>query len=104
MQDITISQKQIFELAKQVLGEEGWEVTELDSKFVAAEGVRKLKEGTANLNDIYGMVIRAVVCGEYGHPWKRGEDDSKLLGLKEWAEKDVMDLIREEASKPGHDH
>lgn len=94
VKDINISQKRLFELATQVVGKDGWKVTNLDTKTLAVEAAEKLKKGTANLDDIYGLVKRAIVGGEYGFPWSPDEDDSETVGLKPWTENNVLDLIR----------
>ncbi|KAK1753910.1 hypothetical protein QBC47DRAFT_346525 [Echria macrotheca] len=92
VKNINISQRRLYELATDVVGKEGWTVTELDT--VAA--VEKARENIANgvPDRSYAFLKRAVVDGTYGSVWKAEEDDSELMGLKTFTEDDVLEIIR----------
>ncbi|KAL2168333.1 hypothetical protein VTG60DRAFT_7377 [Thermothelomyces hinnuleus] len=94
IKDINLSQRRLYELAAEVVGRDGWEVTTLDTAKAKAVASEKLARGTATLDDIYAFVYRAATAEEYGQPWKPEEDDSERLGLRPWTEEDVKDLIR----------
>jgi hypothetical protein len=93
VKDINISQKRLYELAAEVVGKDGWEVSRIDTAQAMAVASEKLAKGTAGLDDIYAFVYRASTAPEYGQPWAEGEDDSEKVGLRPWTEDDVKDLI-----------
>jgi hypothetical protein len=97
VKDINISQKRLYELAVEIVGKDGWEVKTVDTARAMEVASKKLKEGTASLEDIYSFVYRASSAEEYGQPWAPEEDDSESVGLPVWTENDVKDLIREVA-------
>ncbi|KAL2192615.1 hypothetical protein P885DRAFT_81991 [Corynascus similis CBS 632.67] len=94
VKDIIITQRRLYELAAEVVGADGWDVTTVDTARAKAVATERLREGTATLNDIYAFVYRASTAEEYGQPWKPEEDDSETLGLRTWTEDDVKGLIR----------
>lgn len=94
VKDINISQKRLYELAADVVGEDGWDVKTIDTAEAKARASEKLSQGTAGLDDIYAFVYRAATAPEYGQPWKPDEDDSESVGLKTWTEDDVRELVR----------
>lgn len=94
VKDINLSQRRLYELAAEVVGQDGWEVRRVDTARAKAAASEKLSQGTATLDDMYAFVYRASTAEEYGQPWKPDEDDSESLGLRAWTEDDVRDLIR----------
>jgi hypothetical protein len=94
VKDINISQKRLYELAAEVVGNDGWEVRLVDTARAKAVASEKLSQGTATLDDIYAFVYRASTAPEYGQPWKAEEDDSERVGLRKWTEDDVRNLVR----------
>jgi hypothetical protein len=98
VKDINISQRRLYELAAEVVGQEGWNVKTMDTAEITARGREKLSQGTATLDDIYAFVYRAATAPEYGQPWKPDEDDSDSVGLKTWTEDDVRELVRKVVS------
>ncbi|KAK0707800.1 hypothetical protein B0H67DRAFT_636535 [Lasiosphaeris hirsuta] len=91
VKDINLTQRRVYELATKVVGEEGWHVTEFDT----IQGVAAAKENIKNGKPDFTMAFlkRAVAVGGYGSLWDTEEDDSQSLGLREWTEQDVTDLI-----------
>jgi uncharacterized protein YbjT (DUF2867 family) len=95
IKNINLSQRRIKELSEEVVGEDGWEVTHLDTEESTKIASQRLREGTAEPADHYSFVKRGAAVWGYAGPWTSEEDDSAALGLEEWTEGDVVQLIRE---------
>ncbi|KAB5559508.1 hypothetical protein GE09DRAFT_1220190 [Coniochaeta sp. 2T2.1] len=93
IRDVNMSQRRLREICEEVVGTDGWEVTELDT----GERVRLARErydfGIQGADDAYSFVKRGAAQG-VGSLWAEGEDDSKALGLKAWSEEEVREFVR----------
>jgi uncharacterized protein YbjT (DUF2867 family) len=97
IQGTILTQKKLLEIAKRVLGEEGWEISEAKTEDLEKGSWAALKADPTN---VYGWIIgflkRAIFAEGYGGDFT-GNNDNELLGLKELSEKDVEEIIREVA-------
>ncbi|KAK3682038.1 hypothetical protein B0T22DRAFT_493852 [Podospora appendiculata] len=91
VKDINLSQRHLFELAQEAVGSDGWTVTKLDTEAAYALSKENVKNGQRDAS--YAFLKRAIVGG-YGSLWRAEEDDSERLGLMEWTEKDVVELVK----------
>ncbi|KAL1858133.1 hypothetical protein VTK73DRAFT_7928 [Phialemonium thermophilum] len=98
IKDVNTTQRHLYELATQVVGADGWDVTDIDTAQVADAARQKVADGTATLHDLYSMVPHAASGEKYGQPWKADEDLSEALGLQPWTDDQLLQLIRKLAS------
>jgi len=81
MNDINISKKTLYELVEKTIGKHRWEMRNVNTARAMKVATEKLKQHTANLENIYSFVYRAALAGEYGQLWKPDEDDNRSFGL-----------------------
>jgi nucleoside-diphosphate-sugar epimerase len=92
-----LSQNQIFDATKQVLGSEGWDVTYNDMKPLLDNALADLNAGKISASVFEVQIQYCLATKTLAHPWTR--DDSSLLGLKEWDAEKVKALIQTIAHK-----
>jgi hypothetical protein len=89
-----ITQQKLFELAKQVLGEHGWIVTEPSTVEALKSSFEALK---TNPDNVLGWVIpqltRSIFCRE--HQGKHVKDDNELLGVPQSTDEDIKRYMKE---------
>ncbi|KAE8386953.1 hypothetical protein BDV23DRAFT_162268 [Aspergillus alliaceus] len=94
---VFMSQNQLFDAAKEALGDEGWTVTYNDMEPLLQKVLADLKSG--NISDAtFSVQIQYCLSTEtLAHPWAR--DDNSLVGLEEWGLEKVKGLIQTIANK-----
>ncbi|KAK3395156.1 hypothetical protein B0H63DRAFT_556234 [Podospora didyma] len=94
VKDINLTQRRLYELAVEALGEgeDGWTVTEYDTVQAYDTAKENAKKGIPDRE--YAFLKRAVAAGVYGSVWGEDEDDGEALGSREWTEREVVELIK----------
>ncbi|CAN9392772.1 unnamed protein product [Alternaria alternata] len=87
------SQKQMVELAKEVLGRDGWEETEQDINQKLEDATESMMAGKVDLG-VIGDMIRWSAGTVPALRWKQ-LDDNKLLGVEQLDDDEVRKLIRD---------
>ncbi|RMY93732.1 hypothetical protein D0862_09133 [Hortaea werneckii] len=89
-----LTQKQLLEIAKRVVGDEGWEVTESNCEAIKKESYANFEREPANWLGWGIGFLKVAIYGEgFGGDFREKKDNS-LLGVAELDEKAVEDLIR----------
>lgn len=94
LQGALMTQNHFLEIAKRVVGSDGWEVNQLDSEEELKKAYAKLSEDPG---DVWGWVLPMLKRAAYAEGWGgsfEGNEDNKMLGLKQMSEGEVEDLIR----------
>ncbi|KAH7119194.1 hypothetical protein EDB81DRAFT_952570 [Dactylonectria macrodidyma] len=91
------TQKELAELAKQVLGEEGWQSKDLDMNEAFQKAMAQLQAGQVNWQ-VIGDIIRFSISTP-GYIEKLGKTDNELLGVKAISDDEVKALIKEIAGE-----
>ncbi|CAN9387338.1 unnamed protein product [Alternaria sp. RS040] len=89
------SQKQMVNLAKEVLGNDGWEETKQDMNQRLKDATESMVAGKVDLG-VIGDMIRWSAGTVPALRWKQLDDD-KLLGVERLDDDEVRNLIREVA-------
>lgn len=90
---VLMSQNQLLETAKVVLGREGWEITHNNMEPLFEQALADLKTGHVTDSTFVVQIQYSMATRELAHPWER--DDNSLLGLEEWAPEQVERLIQQ---------
>ncbi|CRG85360.1 hypothetical protein PISL3812_02447 [Talaromyces islandicus] len=96
---VFMSQNQIFDATKQVLGSEGWETTYNEMKPRLEKALADLNAGRISASVFEVQIQYCLATKALAHPWAR--DDNALLGLKESDLETVKGLIQTIAHKAG---
>ena len=94
---VFMSQNQIFDAAKGVLGNEGWEATYNDMAPLLENALTDLKAGNISASTFEVQIQYCLATKALAHPWAK--DDNSLLGLEEWDLEKVKSLIQTIAHK-----
>ena len=102
VKDVMISQRRLFELAREVTGAldgdggrgmgKEWTVTTVDTKKAFEEAEENKRRGRPV--DEFAYLKYAGSMGVFGSVWSEEVDDSGAFGLKRWSEEDVKGLMR----------
>lgn len=94
VQDIALTLRDLFGLAKQALGDDGW--TEIDGGTTEATekaSFEKLAKGQKDMGVFVGFLLCAIYREGYGGYFEKL--DNELLGIQELKDSDVLKLIKE---------
>ena len=92
-----LTQNRLLEIAKRVVGDEGWEVTESKCEAIKKESYANLEKEPANWLGWGIGFLKVAIYGEgFGGDF-REKNDNALLGVPELDEKAVEELIRARA-------
>ncbi|CCF33274.1 hypothetical protein CH063_05493 [Colletotrichum higginsianum] len=91
------SQKEMFKLAQEALGSDGWTVSSLDMGMVYQESLREMKAGNLTFEVFGNMILYCNSRLDYSGKWEK--DDNALLGIQPWSDEEVRQLIRSIASE-----
>ncbi|KAI7471988.1 hypothetical protein KC351_g11864 [Hortaea werneckii] len=92
-----LTQKRLLEIAKRVVGTEGWEVTESNCETILKESYANFEKEPANWLGWGIGFLKVAIYGEgFGGDF-REKNDNALLGVTELDEKAVEELIRARA-------
>lgn len=94
---VYMSQNQIFDATKAVLGSEGWEVKYNDMEPLLAQAMTDLKTGNISAATFEVQIQYCLATKALAHPW--AQDDNPLLALQEWDLEKVKALIKSIAQK-----
>jgi NmrA-like family. len=94
---VFMSQNQLLEATKEVLGDEGWETTYNDMKVLLETAFADLKAGNISDSTFEVQIQYCLATKALAHPWER--DDNSLLGLEDWNLEKVKKLIQAIAHK-----
>ncbi|KAB5575520.1 isoflavone reductase family protein CipA [Coniochaeta sp. 2T2.1] len=93
------SQADIVELAKDVLGADGWEVTHTDMDALFRGAMERLKAGDYSRATMGPMIQYASAKDEYSAPWVK--DDNALLRVEPMSDEGLKGLIKELVTEGG---
>lgn len=96
VQDAALTQKDLFRLSKQVLGEDGW--TEVDGGATEEHeksSYEKLAKGQKDMGVFMAFLMSAIFREGYGGHFQ--QLDNELFGITELKESELMELIKEVA-------
>ncbi|KAJ4176412.1 hypothetical protein NW755_014431 [Fusarium falciforme] len=91
------SQMEMAELAKQALGDEGWQTERLDMDVVFAKALSDLKSGKVDFQVIGDMIRYAITTPSLASPLDK--DDNELLGVPALGDDDIKQVIKEIAAE-----
>lgn len=98
VQGTALTQRDLFRLSKEALGEEGW--TEVDGGTTEEKekaSYEKLAKGEKNMGVFVGFLLSAVFREGYGGHFQ--ELDNDLLGIVEMKESEIVETIKEVAKE-----
>ncbi|KAH7142505.1 hypothetical protein DER46DRAFT_619546 [Fusarium sp. MPI-SDFR-AT-0072] len=87
------TQKDLAELAKGALGDEGWKTKDVDTKEAFEKAMAQLQAGQVDMQ-VIGDIIRFSISTP-GYIQGLEKTDNDLLGVKEMSDAEVQELIRE---------
>jgi hypothetical protein len=79
-----ISQQQLFALAKEALGDEGWTVKHKNTDEMLANSMAKLETGDIDLESLLDFI--RVADAKYETRWEK--DDNELLGIPRFSKEE----------------
>ncbi|KAL4971329.1 hypothetical protein BDW66DRAFT_155768 [Aspergillus desertorum] len=91
--EAAISLKELLALAQEVVGSDGWTITEASTSEKAEEALAKIKEGTAN-REAFTALIHKAVWGADNGGWF-SETDNELLGIQQLDKEGVKKVIQD---------
>ncbi|KAJ5781194.1 hypothetical protein N7457_006354 [Penicillium paradoxum] len=94
---VYITQNQLFDIAKEILGYDGWSATYNDMEPHLQKAFEDIKTGNVTYSTITTQIQYCMAVKELTHPWK--QDDNSLAGLEEWSVEKVKELIRTTAAE-----
>ncbi|KAJ5092425.1 hypothetical protein NUU61_007295 [Penicillium alfredii] len=94
---VFMSQTQLFDAAKEILGNEGWTASYNDMEALLQKALADLKSGNITDSTFVVQIQYCLATKALAHPWAR--DDNSLVGLEEWNGKRVKELIQTIAQK-----
>ncbi len=87
VQDITVSQKKLLEIAKKADPQKKWETVDVSLADVEKDSNEKLARGEVTMEVMYSYIFLAI-CGE-GYGALMEKTDNELLGVEEKTDADV---------------
>ncbi|KAL9944606.1 hypothetical protein D7B24_007335 [Verticillium nonalfalfae] len=94
---IQMSQKKMVELAQQALGRDGWDVSSLDMEPVYQQSLGELFAGRVTFEVIGNLILYCNSREDYSGPFVK--TDNALLGVEQWSDEQVKQLIVSIASE-----
>ncbi|KAK4865695.1 hypothetical protein LT330_009128 [Penicillium expansum] len=94
---VFMSQNQLFDAAKEALGNKGWTATYNDMEPLFQNALADLQSGNISDSTFVVQIQYCLATKALAHPWAR--DDNALVGLEEWSQEKVKVLIRTVANK-----
>ncbi|RHZ45936.1 aromatic alcohol reductase [Aspergillus thermomutatus] len=88
---VYMSQMQLLNMAKEVLGDGGWRTTYQDMKPLFDQSMEDLRSGNITPMTFGVQIQYCIATPALAHPWKR--DDNGLVGVKERTPEEVKELI-----------
>jgi uncharacterized protein YbjT (DUF2867 family) len=85
------SQKEMLALAQETLGKGGWTVSTIDMEPVYQESLAQLQAGNVTFEVIGNLILYCNSREDYSGKWKK--DDNALLGVPQWSDDQVKQLI-----------
>lgn len=90
--EVVKSQAEIVEVAKTVLGAEGWETEKLDMDPIFKKAMENFAAGDYSRGTFGAMIQYASAKPEYSGPWEK--DDNALLGIEPMSDEELGVLIK----------
>lgn len=94
---VFMSQNQLFDAAKLVIGSEGWTVTHNDMEALLQKALLDLQSGNVSDATFVVQIQYCLATEALAHPWAR--DDNSVAGLEEWSQDKVRRLIHKIANE-----
>ncbi|KAM0338058.1 hypothetical protein ACHAPU_011459 [Fusarium lateritium] len=91
--NIQKTQKDLAELSKQALGEEGWKSKDVDTEDAFNKAIAKLQAGQVDMQVISDIIHFSITTPGYIDRLEKTDND--LLGVKTMSDEEVKELIRE---------
>lgn len=100
IRSVTKSQSEMFALAQEALGADGWVVTQENGKEKYDWTMAELAKGNWAPEVITYQIRYAVNDPKYAYAWdhSRERDDNELLGLKVMSDEQVKEMIKQIAA------
>ena len=98
VQDTALTLKDLFRLAKEALGTEGW--TEVDGGTTEEKetaSYEKLAKGHKDMGVFLGFLLSAIFREGYGGHFQKSDND--LLGIVELKDSEIVELIKDVAKR-----
>ena len=87
------SQKQLFALAKEAVGAEGWSIQQKSTDEMLANSMAKLETGDIDLESLLDFI--RVADAKYETRWEK--DDNELLGIPRFSDAEIKEVIKKYA-------
>ncbi|OJJ08532.1 hypothetical protein ASPVEDRAFT_47675 [Aspergillus versicolor CBS 583.65] len=84
--------KDVLELSKEVVGGDGWTITEPDTEAEAQKALGLIKQGVFNHGTILPFIYKAIWGAETGGLFK--EPDNELLGIQQLDKEGIKQVIQ----------
>ena len=91
--NVNMTQRQMLDVAKDVLGSDGWEETSQDMTAAYKQALADMKAGNITMMTFGVQLQYCMAKKELCHPWEK--DDNALVGVKEMTRDQVKQLIRD---------
>lgn len=85
------SQKKLFDLSQEVVGDEGWTVNRQNTDEMFAESMAKLKSGDIGMESLLDFIHVADNNPKYETRWEK--DDNELLRIPRFSDEDIKAVI-----------
>ncbi|KAM6517710.1 hypothetical protein FSOLCH5_008677 [Fusarium solani] len=92
-----MTQRELVQLVKQALGDQGWESEDLDMSQVFEKAMAQLQAGQVNWQ-VIGDIIRFSISTP-GYVKRLEKTDNELLGVEEMSDEQVVALVKEIAGE-----
>ncbi|KAM0413598.1 hypothetical protein ACHAPT_013628 [Fusarium lateritium] len=92
-----MTQRELVQLVKQALGDQGWESEDLDMNQVFEKAMAQLQAGQVNWQ-VIGDIIRFSISTP-GYVKRLQKTDNELLGVEEMSDEQVVALVKEIAGE-----
>jgi hypothetical protein len=86
------SQKKLFVLSQEVVGDESWTVKHLNTDVLFAESMAKLKSGDIGMESLLDFIHVADNNPKYETGWEK--NDNELLGIPRFSDEDIKAVIK----------
>jgi hypothetical protein len=86
-----LTQRKLFELAKDALGGE-WKEEKVDIQKRFDEAIAAMKAGNVSMGVFMAQIQYAIARKEYCSPWEK--DDNELLGIEEMSDEEIKEMIK----------
>ncbi|KAH7251065.1 putative isoflavone reductase family protein CipA [Fusarium tricinctum] len=94
---VYLSQLDIIEEAKNIVGKDGWTITNKAMQPLLDQSFAELKSGNITETTFLVQIVYCLAKKELAQPWSK--DDNALVGIREMTSREIQDVIRKIVQK-----